>query len=75
MVGGWSCVIRFACHIPMGMIGFGGRGIYNTVKGLADDGLYDVLPHGHAFLEGLKMYSTWVSRPAQRHTTEDTSKE
>lgn len=62
MSGSWTCVVRFACHIPMGMVGLGGKGLYNTVKGLADTGIYDAIPHGQTFLSGLKMYSNWVSQ-------------
>ena len=60
MVGAWTCVVRFACHAPMGMMAFGGRDIYNFAKSLADTGIYDVIPNGHTFLSGLQMYSTWV---------------
>lgn len=63
MTGGWTCVVRFACHIPMGMMAFGGRSLYNAVKGLTETGIYDVIPHGHTFLSGLQMYSTWASLP------------
>lgn len=61
MSGGWSCIVRFACHMPMGMVGFSGRGLYDAVKDLDTTGIYDVIPHGQSFLYGLKMYSSWVS--------------
>ncbi|KAL2022441.1 hypothetical protein VTK56DRAFT_5270 [Thermocarpiscus australiensis] len=58
-LGGWSCIVRFACHIPMGIVGFGGRALYDTVKDLDRTGIYDVIANGRAFLYGLQMYSTW----------------
>ncbi|RYP61572.1 hypothetical protein DL771_010093 [Monosporascus sp. 5C6A] len=59
MTGAWSCIIRFACHIPLGWVSIGGRGLYDTVNGLDATGIYDVIPNGRSFLYGLQMYSTW----------------
>jgi hypothetical protein len=69
MLGGWSCLVRFACHAPMAIAGFGGRGMYDAVKDLAGTGIYDVIPNGRLFLSGMQMYSTWVSMiPKPRHS-------
>ncbi|KFA81379.1 hypothetical protein S40288_11099 [Stachybotrys chartarum IBT 40288] len=59
MSGAWSSVVRFACHVPFGMIAFRGRVIYGTLRELAGTGIFDVITHGRAFLYGLSMYSTW----------------
>lgn len=48
-----SCIIRFICHIPAGMMGVNGKGLYDAVDGLGD--IYNVIPHGKDFLEGLKI--------------------
>ncbi|KAH7146300.1 hypothetical protein EDB81DRAFT_487107 [Dactylonectria macrodidyma] len=48
-----SSVIRFAGHIPTGMMGVTGLSLYKSAKTLGD--IYDVIPHGHAFLQGLKI--------------------
>jgi len=62
MTGAWSCIVRFACHIPMGVVAFNGRGMHEAVKGLDAVGIYNVIPGGRAFLSGLQMLGTWVSR-------------
>ncbi|KFA55706.1 hypothetical protein S40293_10921 [Stachybotrys chartarum IBT 40293] len=59
MSGAWSSVVRFACHVPFGMMAFRGRAIYGTLRELAGTGIFDVITHGRAFLCGLSMYSTW----------------
>lgn len=51
--GAVSCIIRFVCHIPTGMMGAQGIAIYNKVKGLGD--IYDIIPHGRTFLQGLQI--------------------
>lgn len=55
-----SCIIRFICHIPTGMAGFGGNDVYHKANGLGD--IYDAVPHGREFLHGLKLVAQGVSR-------------
>ena len=64
MSGIWTIVPRFACHLPMGLVAFSGKRIYDAVGGLADTGIYDAIPHGQTFLSGLKMYTNWVRNPS-----------
>lgn len=61
MAGVWSVVIRFACHLPLGIVGFTGRDLYEKVNDFESTGIYDVIPHGREFLYGLAMYEHWVS--------------
>ncbi len=61
MAGAWSIPIRFVCHIPLGMVGFNGRALYDSVNDFESTGLFDVIPNGREFLYGLSMYSGWVS--------------
>lgn len=49
--GGVSCIIRFICHIPTGMMGISGLSTYTQLASLGD--IYDNIPHGKAFLEGM----------------------
>ncbi|GIJ86993.1 hypothetical protein Asppvi_005892 [Aspergillus pseudoviridinutans] len=46
-----SCIFRFICHIPTGMMGFDGIHIYEQAKSLGK--IYDVIPQGWNFLRGL----------------------
>ncbi|KAK3293015.1 uncharacterized protein B0H64DRAFT_327902 [Chaetomium fimeti] len=47
-----SWIIRFICHIPTGMMGINCLGTYRQSTGLGD--IYDVIPHGRAFLQGMQ---------------------
>ncbi|KAK4040818.1 hypothetical protein C8A01DRAFT_15382 [Parachaetomium inaequale] len=49
--GGVSCIIRFICHIPSGMMGARSLTNYNYSMGLGD--IYDVIPHGKTFIQGM----------------------
>jgi hypothetical protein len=51
MGGVVSCIISLICHIPLGMAGIKGVTLYNKVRNLGD--IYDVIPHGARFLDGL----------------------
>ncbi|KAK3897750.1 hypothetical protein C8A05DRAFT_38676 [Staphylotrichum tortipilum] len=59
MAGAWSIIIRFACHLPLGIVGFNGRSLYDSVNDFESTGIYDVIPHGREFLYGLSMYANW----------------
>lgn len=48
-----SIAIRFICHIPSAMCGISTLGLYKDVKGL--ENVFDVIPNGHRFLQGLKI--------------------
>ncbi|KAF7555457.1 hypothetical protein G7Z17_g2107 [Cylindrodendrum hubeiense] len=48
-----SCILRFAGHIPTGMMGFTGLNLYNHANKLGN--IYDVIPHGRTFLHGVKI--------------------
>ncbi|KAM5386866.1 hypothetical protein ACJZ2D_000159 [Fusarium nematophilum] len=48
-----SAGLRFCGHLPTGMMGFSGINLYNRAKTLGD--IYDVIPHGRAFLQGLQL--------------------
>ncbi|KAK3337713.1 hypothetical protein B0T19DRAFT_413354 [Cercophora scortea] len=48
--GGFSCFVRWVCHIPTGYLAFNGIGLYNTAKGVAD---LDAFPNGSVFRHGL----------------------
>ena len=52
MSGVPSAVIRFVSHILLGSLGFRGISLYNSVKKLE---VFGILPHGHLFLEGLRI--------------------
>jgi hypothetical protein len=52
-----SCIIRFICHIPSGMVGFNGQSLYNSAKRLDGTGIYDEIPNGREFLQGLQLFS------------------
>lgn len=56
-----SSIIRFICHIPTGMVGFNGNGIYNRATGLDD--IYDAIPRGRVFLHGLELVGKGVRQP------------
>ena len=45
-------MIRFASHVPLGIMAFNGIALYYRVKKLE---VFRILPHGHLFLEGLQM--------------------
>jgi len=47
-----SAVIRFICHIPLGILGFDGIFLYNCVRSLD---IFRLLPHGQTFHEGLRI--------------------
>jgi hypothetical protein len=57
--GGVSCIIRFICHIPSGMMGARSLTNYNHGMGLGD--IYDVIPHGKTFIQGMGVvgYAVW----------------
>ena len=55
-----SFIVRFACFVPLVIVGFSGRAMYEDVKDLDALEIYDVIPGGRTFLSGLQMYSTWV---------------
>lgn len=59
-----SFVARFFCLGSLFVIARVGRRLYNDVKGLDNTGIYDVIPNGRLFLNGLEMYTTWVSKQA-----------
>ncbi|KAL1844542.1 hypothetical protein VTK73DRAFT_2331 [Phialemonium thermophilum] len=61
MAGGWSCIVRFALHIPLGIVGISGSNLSGAISPLKATGIYDVVPHGRSFLYGVRMYSNWVS--------------
>ncbi|EER29966.1 hypothetical protein D8B26_007239 [Coccidioides posadasii str. Silveira] len=50
-----SVIIRFVCHVPTGMVGIIGLNLYNLVHDLD---IYDVLPNGKSFLQGLHLVGT-----------------
>lgn len=50
--GATSCIIRFICHIPTGMMGFEGYDYYQSVKDYGE--IYDSIPNGWIFLQGMK---------------------
>lgn len=52
MSGAPSAVIRFVSHIPLSYLAFRGISLYNNVKKLE---VFGILPHGHLFLEGLRI--------------------
>ncbi|KAK3361659.1 hypothetical protein B0T24DRAFT_642103 [Lasiosphaeria ovina] len=49
-----SCIIRFACHIPTGMMGVTGLGLWKNARDVGP-GIFDAIPHGWDFLEGLRV--------------------
>ena len=61
--GGVACIISFICHVPAGMMGFHGLSLYNSARGLGD--IYDAIPHGREFLQGLSLvsYTVWNCFP------------
>jgi hypothetical protein len=64
-------IVRFACQLPMSMVGFDGLGLYNAVKDLDAVGIYDVIPGGRIFLLGLQTSATWVSPEKSRWELRD----
>jgi hypothetical protein len=52
-----SAVIRFACHIPLGILSFDGLWLYDAVNSLD---IFQVLPHGQTFLQGLRIIAIAV---------------
>lgn len=61
MGGVVSCVVSFICHIPLGMVGINGVSMYNKVRNLGD--IYNVIPHGASFLDGLSYVAYTVRNP------------
>ena len=56
----WNVISRLACVLPLVFAVLIPREIYKAVKVLAESGTYDVIPHGHSFFYGLKIYATLV---------------
>ncbi|CAI6092837.1 unnamed protein product [Clonostachys chloroleuca] len=54
MAGVPSCIIRFICHIPTGILGSRGLGYQNDALKLDDD-LFNSIPNGLQFREGLQI--------------------
>ncbi|CAG9986659.1 unnamed protein product [Clonostachys byssicola] len=54
MAGVPSCIIRFICHIPTGILGSRGLVYQNDALKLGD-GLFNSIPNGHQFREGLQI--------------------
>lgn len=61
MGGVVSCVLSFICHIPLGMVGINGVSMYNKVRNLGD--IYNTIPHGASFLDGLAYVAYTVRNP------------
>ncbi|VUC21292.1 unnamed protein product [Clonostachys rosea] len=54
MAGVPSCIIRFICHVPTGILGSRGLEYQNDALKL-DGSLFDSIKNGHQFLEGLQI--------------------
>jgi hypothetical protein len=67
--GGFACIVSFICHIPSGMVGINGLSDWKNAKDLGD--IYDVIPHGRVFLQGLQFSGIAVrALPSSSHEDE-----